>query len=55
MGSNPEQPGALQIDLLVHFNSYRDGSGIFIPPGSSSARKARSVTPVLRMVLVEDA
>lgn len=34
--------------------SYPEGSGIFIPAGPSSAHKARSVTHVTRLVLVED-
>ena len=46
--------GALEIDFRGQLISYPEGSGIFIPPGHSSAHKARSVTPVVRLVLVED-
>jgi len=46
--------GALEIDFRGEVISYPEGSGIFIPPGPSSAHKARSVTPVVRLVLVED-
>jgi quercetin dioxygenase-like cupin family protein len=47
--------GSLEIDFRGTLIAYPAGSGIFIPPGSSSAHKARSVTPVVRVVLVEDA
>ena len=47
--------GALEIDFRGEIISYPEGSGIFITPGSSSAHKARSATPVVRLVLVEDA
>ena len=46
--------GVLEIDFRGQPISYPEGSGIFIPSGSSSAHKARSVTPVVRLVLVED-
>ena len=47
--------GGLEIDFRGKVVSYPAGSGIFIPPGSAGAHKARSVTPVVRLVLVEDA
>jgi quercetin dioxygenase-like cupin family protein len=47
--------GALEVDFRGDVISYPEGSGIFIPSGSSGAHKARSVTPVVRLVLVEDA
>jgi quercetin dioxygenase-like cupin family protein len=46
--------GALEIDFRGQLVSYPEGSGIFIPPGPSGAHKARSVTPLVRLVLVED-
>jgi quercetin dioxygenase-like cupin family protein len=46
--------GVLEIDFRGQVISYPEGSGIFIPPGPSSAHKARSVTPVVRLILVED-
>jgi len=46
--------GTLEIDFRGQVVRYPEGSGIFIPPGSSSGHKARSVTPVVRLVLVED-
>ena len=47
--------GVLEVDFQGSIVSYPEGSGIFIPPGASSAHKARSLTPVTRLVLVEDA
>ena len=47
--------GALEIDFRGEVISYPEGSGIFVPSGPSSAHKARSLTPVVRLVLVEDA
>ena len=46
--------GTLEVDFRGQVITYPEGSGIFIPPGASSAHKARSVTPVVRLVLVED-
>lgn len=47
--------GVLEIDFRGHVVSYPEGCGIFIPSGASGAHKARSLTPVTRLVLVEDA
>ena len=46
--------GTLEIDFRGQLVSYAEGSGIFVPAGASSAHKARSVTPVVRLVLVEE-
>lgn len=46
--------GTLEVDFAGQTIRYPEGSGIFIPSGSPSAHKARSVTPVVRLVLVED-
>jgi quercetin dioxygenase-like cupin family protein len=46
--------GTLEIDFRDQVILYPDGSGILIPPGPLSAHKARSVTPVVRLLLVED-
>ncbi len=47
--------GALEVDFRGEVVSYPEGSGIFISSGSSGAHKACSVTPVVHLVLVEDA
>ena len=47
--------GMLEVDFDGHMVRYQKGEGIFIPPGPESAHKARSLTPVVRLVLVEDA
>ena len=46
--------GILEVDFRGQVIRYPEGSGIIIPPGSESGHKARSVTPVVRLVLVED-
>ncbi len=46
--------GALEIDFRGRVISYPEGAGIFIPAGPAGAHKARSVTAVTRLVLVED-
>jgi len=46
--------GTLEIDFHGRVVSYPEGSGIFIPSGAAGAHKARALTPVVRLVLVED-
>lgn len=46
--------GELEIDFRGQLVKYPEGSGIFIPAGSESAHKARSVTPTVTLFLVED-
>jgi len=46
--------GELEIDFHGRLVRYPEGSGIFIPAGSASGHKARSVTPTVLMFLVED-
>jgi quercetin dioxygenase-like cupin family protein len=46
--------GTLAVDFEGRVVIYPQGSGIFIPPGAATAHKARSITPVVRLVLVED-
>ncbi|MGB9092604.1 MAG: hypothetical protein WCB93_00660 [Gallionella sp.] len=46
--------GELEIDFHGHLVRYPEGSGIFIPPGSGSGHKGRSVTPTVLLFLVED-
>jgi quercetin dioxygenase-like cupin family protein len=46
--------GTLEIDFRGKVVCYPEGSGIFIPLGPAGAHKARSLTPVVRLVLVED-
>jgi quercetin dioxygenase-like cupin family protein len=46
--------GTLEVDFNGRAVVYPQGSGIFIPGGSAAAHKARSITPVVRLVLVED-
>lgn len=46
--------GELEIDFHGRLVRYPEGSGIFIPAGAVSAHKARSLTPVVQLFLVED-
>lgn len=46
--------GELEINFHGQIVRYGEGSGIFIPTGSSNGHKARSVTPSVRLFLVED-
>lgn len=46
--------GTLEVDFNGRVEVYPQGSGIFISAGPAAAHKARSITPVVRLVLVED-
>ena len=46
--------GVLEIDFQGRVVVYREGEGIFIPVGAGTGHKARSLTPVVTLVLVED-
>lgn len=46
--------GTLEVDFKGRVAVYYQGSGIFIPAGVSTAHKGRSITPIVRLVLVED-
>lgn len=46
--------GELEIDFQGHLVRYLEGSGIFIPSGSASRHKGRSITPTVLLFLVED-
>jgi hypothetical protein len=44
--------GAVEVDYDGETVSYKKGDGLFIPRGC--AHKARSLTPVVQLILVED-
>ena len=46
--------GELEIDFQGRVVRYPQDSGIFIPSGASSAHKARALTPIVLLFLVED-
>lgn len=46
--------GELEIDFHGRCVRYAEGAGIFIPAGLSHGHKARSLTPSVRLFLVED-
>jgi len=47
--------GSLEIDFHGALVRYAQGDGLFIPGGDASAHKARALTPIARLLLVEDA
>ena len=47
--------GELEIDFNGQVISFRQGDGIFIPPGEAHKHKAHILTDVVRVILVEDA
>ena len=46
--------GELEITFADQVIHYPEGSALLIPAGASHAHKARAVTPVTRLFLVED-
>jgi quercetin dioxygenase-like cupin family protein len=46
--------GTLELDFQGKRIFYPEASGVFIPAGTAAAHKARAVSPVVRLVLVED-
>ena len=46
--------GTLEVNFKGRVVVYPQGSGIFIPAGIATAHKGRSITPLVRVVLVED-
>ena len=47
--------GKLEIDFKGKVVRYPEGTAILIPAGAAHAHKGRSVTPVVRLFLVEEA
>lgn len=46
--------GILEVQFHGGTVTYRAGDGLLIPPGYEHGHKARSLTPITRVVLVED-
>ncbi|MCX7193376.1 MAG: phosrestin [Proteobacteria bacterium] len=46
--------GELEIDFQGSRIRYPEGSGIFIPSGTSSSHKARAISPSVLLFLVEE-
>jgi quercetin dioxygenase-like cupin family protein len=46
--------GELEIDFSGRTVRFPEGSALLIPPGAAYAHKARAVTPVTRVFLVEE-
>jgi hypothetical protein len=46
--------GPLQVDFRGRLVFFPEGSGVFILPGKTNAHKRRSMTRVVRLILVEE-
>jgi quercetin dioxygenase-like cupin family protein len=46
--------GELEIDFLGHVIQFQEGSALLIPAGRAHAHKARVLTPLVRLFLVEE-
>lgn len=46
--------GMLEVDFRGDLVTYDEGDGLFIPGGPENGHKIRSLTPVVRLLLVED-
>ena len=46
--------GELAVGFKDRSVRYPEGAGIFIPPGPTNAHKAHSVTPLVKLFLVEE-
>ncbi|MGD0615370.1 MAG: cupin domain-containing protein [Verrucomicrobiota bacterium] len=46
--------GELDIDFSGHVVRFPEGSALLIPTGTPHAHKARTVTPLVRLFLVEE-
>lgn len=46
--------GELEIDFSGHVVRFPEGAALLTPAGKPHAHKARAVTPVVRLFLVED-
>ncbi len=47
--------GAMEVDFRGHVVTFRAGDGLFIPPGHVHGHKARVLTDLVRVFLVESA
>ncbi|HZW24064.1 MAG TPA: hypothetical protein VFF26_01140 [Gallionella sp.] len=46
--------GELEVDFCGRVVRFSKGSALFIPPGTANKHKARSITAVTQLFLVED-
>jgi len=46
--------GTLEIDFKSHKITYPQGSDICIPPGPDTGHKAKPLTPVVKLILIEE-
>lgn len=46
--------GVLELEFEAETLIYHEGDGFFVPPGKEDRHKARALTPLVRVVMVED-
>ncbi len=46
--------GSMQIDCHGRIETLNAGDGIFIPPGEGTGHKVHALTPVVRLLLIEE-
>ena len=46
--------GSMQIDCHGRVETLKAGDGLFIPPGQGAGHKVHALTPVVRLLLVEE-
>ena len=46
--------GEMELDFHGRIETLRAGDGLFIPPGSNHGHRARVLTDVVKVVLIED-
>jgi quercetin dioxygenase-like cupin family protein len=46
--------GAMEVDFQGETVAFQAGDGLFIPPGDAHGHKARVLTDLVRVILVED-
>lgn len=46
--------GSMQIDCHGRVETLKAGDGLFIPPGEGAGHKVHALTPVVRLLLIEE-
>lgn len=47
--------GVLELEFEDDVTLFRPGDGLFIPPGEAHKHKARALTPLVSLILIEEA
>ena len=46
--------GEIQITFTDHAETFREGDGVFIPPGEPGLHRGKVLTEMVRLIFVED-